>query len=525
MTGEAALRIALLARPGPACERLRDALQAMGGELVLDVDPSDTDVAALQAAAPQAVVVLLDPVVEDAIEAFDAVLSSPGIDVLYEEAELAAAREGWDVARWSRHLSAKLLRHNDVLPPRGGSGEPRNDMPEHDMPAPPVAQATQATPPPPSPPPLPEAAPVTAQAAPDSQAVQAESTPEFGGFDPVAAEYAPEATAPADAEAGNVIVEAALPEAYGHPDAGSEAALIEDAPEQPSPQEPAAAEFASTETARPEAVESTDAGPSMSEAPVAGFDADVAMPPPVDDHPAAGSQRVHDLAELERRIATMELVDTGEPAAGQDAPANPESPSGSDASLDPSRASDPVPAPAASATTGPGALLVLAGIGGPDAVRQLLAGLPTDFPRPVLVQQRLDGGRHDRLVQQMSRATELPVHLAENDAVAEAGNVYILPPTLGVAQVDGGLRFVEGSEQLIASLPAGDSAVLMFSGSDAGQVEAAMAHAGQGAFVAGQSPEGCYDNAAATALVALGGQSGQPSDLAGRLLQFWASRG
>ena len=52
-----------------------------------------------------------------------------------------------------------------------------------------------------------------------------------------------------------------------------------------------------------------------------------------------------------------------------------------------------------------GAVLVLAGIGGPDAVRQLLGALPAGFPRPVLVQQRLDGGRYDRLVAQMQRAT------------------------------------------------------------------------------------------------------------------------
>src|SRR5690606_22512343 len=31
--------------------------------------------------------------------------------------ELAAQRTGWDAARWVRHLSAKLHRHDDVLPP------------------------------------------------------------------------------------------------------------------------------------------------------------------------------------------------------------------------------------------------------------------------------------------------------------------------------------------------------------------------------------------------------------------------
>ena len=69
-------------------------------------------------------------------------------------------------------------------------------------------------------------------------------------------------------------------------------------------------------------------------------------------------------------------------------------------------------------------MLVLAGIGGPDAVRQLLGSLPNDFPRPVLVQQRLDGGRYDKLVAQMQRATTLPVRLAEPGLAAIAGLIY-----------------------------------------------------------------------------------------------------
>ena len=42
-----------------------------------------------------------------------------------------------------------------------------------------------------------------------------------------------------------------------------------------------------------------------------------------------------------------------------------------------------------------GAVLIEAGLGGPDAVRQLLGELPEGFPRPVLVRLRLDGGRYD----------------------------------------------------------------------------------------------------------------------------------
>ncbi|MCP2839698.1 chemotaxis protein CheB, partial [Salmonella enterica] len=80
-----------------------------------------------------------------------------------------------------------------------------------------------------------------------------------------------------------------------------------------------------------------------------------------------------ELAELERRIAGLSLVDEHVPAEDN------------------------------------GAVVVLAGIGGPDAVRQLLGALPAGFPRPVLVRQRLDGGRYDKLVAQMQRVSAMPV--------------------------------------------------------------------------------------------------------------------
>ena len=95
-----ARRVALLARPGEACERLRAALREAGGDIVLEADPSTLAAEALSAAAPQTVLVALDPAVEDALERFDAVLGDPGVAVIFDEAELAARREGWDAARW-----------------------------------------------------------------------------------------------------------------------------------------------------------------------------------------------------------------------------------------------------------------------------------------------------------------------------------------------------------------------------------------------------------------------------------------
>jgi chemosensory pili system protein ChpB (putative protein-glutamate methylesterase) len=167
-----------------------------------------------------------------------------------------------------------------------------------------------------------------------------------------------------------------------------------------------------------------------------------------------------------------------------------------------------------------GAVLVMAGIGGPDAVRQLLGALPAGFPRAVLVQQRLDGGHYDKLVAQMQRATTLPVKLAATGDVLEPATVYIVPPTVGV-HANGGLAFDDAAASVLDSLPANDSAILLLSGADPDQVDAVMKLAAAGAMVGAQALDGCYDVAAPAALAARGGQAGKPAELARRLAQRW----
>ena len=398
-------RVVLLARPGEACDRLRAALREAGGDLVLEADPCTLAPDALAAAAPQVVLVALDPAVEDALDQFDAVLADPAVAVIYDEADLAARREGWDAARWVRHLGAKLHQHDDVLPPGRDPDE--------------TVHPTPGRP----------------------------ATPEQRHADAEFATHASEAEA----------VAAAVP---------------------------AEPQLAVAALGGLELTDDIDAMSLPEDAPAPSIAADASTPSA--DEADDGRFR-HDLADLERRISSMELVD---------APASrgPEQPRG--------------------------AVLVLAGIGGPDAVRQLLAGIPDGFSRPVLVSQRLDGGRYDRLVQQMARATNLAVQLAEVDTVAAAGQVYIVPPDLGVAETANGLKFTAGAG-LLAALPPSDSAVLLLSGSDPADVDTALAHGARGALVAGQSPEGCYDAAAPGALIARGGSAGAPADLVRQLLKRW----
>ncbi|HEY5803537.1 MAG TPA: chemotaxis protein CheB [Lysobacter sp.] len=519
---ESSRRAVLLARPGAACERLRSALSDAGAQLVLEADPTTLDPSALGLAAPQVIVVALDAATEDAIERFDPVLADPAVEVIYEEAALAAAREGWDLARWTRHLAAKLQGHGNVLPPGAepddeGEGEGESVAEAFAAPpaAPVIAETAHAA--------APQFVAAASQVAPAPPVVEAM---ELSPFDPVVAEltYNPPMAATSVpalmAEHTLDAIDMPLLDEPGMVSSDGDDLVIE-------PFE-SSFDYEMSPVSAPVVVELLDEAPpaiSMpaaaapgAPAPVLLFDAsrplDIASDVVVPAAPAAAAAATplapdwsfaednagvaanpdshaashrfqRDLGELETRISALELV--------EDRPT----------------------------VHSNGAVLVLAGIGGPDAVRQLLSGLPETFPRPVLVQQRLDGGRYDRLVAQMQRATPLQVRLAEPGLLAMAGSIYILPAEIGIAVNEHGIRFTEGEGDVIAALPSADSAVLLLSGSDPARVDAAMNHSWAGALVAGQAPDGCYDAAASTALITRGGLAGQPVDLAERLIARW----
>jgi chemosensory pili system protein ChpB (putative protein-glutamate methylesterase) len=474
-----ARRVVLLARPGAARDRMREALDQAGANIVLEADPATSEQEAVLAAQPEVALIVLDAATDEALERFDGVLSNPRIEVLFEEAELALGRVGWDAARWVRHLRAKLGHADSVLPP--GRGAVADDASSRLASViPPLAEAGpalelslangDAAEQAPSPtglviPPLPEAAPAAGLSFQDAGAVEEVSSP--GGFViPPLPEAAPrmelsladdDAVVPVDVHSDMDLVAIELGDEAAHyvhehgadtlpPFAGKlELELADDTP---------------------------------TEIKLEGLELEA-------DHPTDASRFHDDMADLHSRIAEMELVEDRTTASAR------------------------------------GAVLIMAGIGGPDAVRQLLGALPAAFPRAVLVQQRLDGGHYDKLVAQMQRATTLPVKLATSGDTLQAGTVYILPPTLGVHQNGQGLVFNDSPAELLASLPANDSAVLLLSGADPTQVDAVMKMAVAGTLVAGQALDGCYDVAAPAALASRGGQAGKPQDLARRLAERW----
>lgn len=389
---EAATRIALLARPGQACDRLGAALRDAGADVVMVADPTEAQADDVAASGAQAVLIALEPSIEDALDRFDSLLADPDMIVIFEEADLAMQREGWDAARWMRHLSAKLGRRDDVLPP--------GTEPEADVAIEPGRLSLYQRP---------ESHADVAAFAEEAQSLASE-VPRDAGLDPVEG------------------------------DRGS----LRDEPDQARFQE--------------------------------------------DDSETTG--RFHrDLDDLHLRIADMQLENAPRAATGREQ----------------------------------GVVMILAGIGGPDAVRQLLAELPPGFARPVLVLQRLDGARHDKLVRQMQRATTMPVQLAEPGANLQSGHVYVLPSGLGLVAGADGLAFGDDGGDVFAALPAADSAIVMLSGSDPALVDEAMHQSWNGAVVVAQSSDGCYDTAATEALIARGAEAGSPADLARRLAARWPS--
>lgn len=389
--------VALLGRPGEARERLREALGLAGAQVVLEDEPSAVDVQMLRDAELVAVLVALEPSIEDALEALEPAFNMPGVTVIFDEAELTVRREGWEAQRWVRHLAAKLHGHADVLPP-GTESEP-SLQPEPGLTLAPRQHS-------------------------DLQLDQH--------------------------------LEAAVHAFESMPGDAMFTRAVDHA------QAPAAADTSSL---------------TLGDSSTWGLVDEVAV--------VVRPRTEVDVAALSTGgLSLVDLEHSGEVT---------------------------------------GAVLVMAGIGGPDAIRRLLAALPPNFPRAVLVRMTLDGGQYGNLVRQMGRVSALPVELGEPGQVVSPGKVYVLSDEIGVQQHAGALAFVAHSDPaaLIAALPATDSAVLMLSGANETLVDASLALAEQGGWLAGQSADGCYDPAAAARLARQGILTGDPAQLAQALAQRW----
>ncbi len=525
-------RVVLLARPGEACNRLQAALREAGAEVALVADPTAVDVDTIRAASPQALLVALEPAVEDALDRFEALLVDPGLIVIFDEAELAAQREGWDAARWSRHLAAKLHRHQDVLPPGAESDAEWQPAPGGLLVAGVGLSAEDLAI-------LESAASELAVDVPRDDAFEIVFEPLVldddgdDAGDSGVLRFVPDAIGPdlsdtpveAFGTGGLLAAEdmdwssSATATATGSAeiDISDDAVLaFETQSFEEMALDDVATAAASEVTAGPGDVGRTDDADR-------GVDALLASSSLSLDEADAAPRRAPAAPALDATLGdSLSLADDDGPIARAPAP-----PTHDVAALD-ARASGLSLADADSYGHGTlrGAVVIEGGLGGPDAVRQLLAELPEDFPRAVLVRLQLDGGRYDRLVAQMQRASSMPVLLAEADGVAEASHVYFLPPGITLVADRARLVFANSDHAnggLHAMLPAGDTAWVFLSGSDVTLVDDIAVLAPLGALLAAQSPESCYDGTAPARMIEQGGHGGSPAALAGRLVERWPS--
>jgi chemosensory pili system protein ChpB (putative protein-glutamate methylesterase) len=567
------VRVALLARPGDARDQLRRALAELGASLVAEGDPAELDPGQVAAEKPTVVLVSLEAAIEDSLTRFDDLLAAPGIEVMYDDAETTRQLDGWDLARWARHLAAKLVG-TDLLPPAPGGSD---HVPEINLTLEPGAPRTPA------------------------QEMANEKLEDYAAESLDLSEWVP--TEPSLANAGLTPNElaASTPSAVDAAPADDELSLEFDLGGLELAMEGGQGEVAapSTQASRQDhddlEFNDADFDIDLSALPAEGSTLPTAHEPehaPVDDEPLLadleleggtvnfssftdeeapmGEHLDDDVAALAAQLDAYDAEDRHqETAAAIDFTSNgsaepPSTPASATveapAAPAPRAASSfgslelmpmdgapavavavvapaPVAAPAATSRlslvddtatidnrpAAPGALLVMAGLGGPDAVRQLLSALPSNLPVPVLLYQHLDTGKHDRLLGQLAKASQLPLDLAVEGKSAFAGRVGVLQPGIGVRRDGGGFTYVAVSAlaDVAAALPAADSVVLLLSGADPSVVPAVLALMGAGALVLAQDPASCFDSVAADQLINAGAVAASPAELARLVIERW----
>jgi chemotaxis response regulator CheB len=115
--------IALLYQQAALHAHLKHALSDLGAQVVYDAPAATFDRGALDASGARVVVVNLDPEVEEEIDHIYDLLEDDSLNVIFNDAEVSSRLEGWDQARWARHLAAKILGLPDTNPPRPAGAE------------------------------------------------------------------------------------------------------------------------------------------------------------------------------------------------------------------------------------------------------------------------------------------------------------------------------------------------------------------------------------------------------------------
>lgn len=139
-------RVALVYGDADAAGHLRDAVAAHV-QIVYSTLAAEFDAARLADSRATAALLNLDSC--EWLDAVETRLHAAGVAVVYNDPEISRALQGWEQARWLRHLTAKLSGSTDYDPPRPVAAEPPS-APEALVPvaeaAPVIAAAAEPTP-------------------------------------------------------------------------------------------------------------------------------------------------------------------------------------------------------------------------------------------------------------------------------------------------------------------------------------------------------------------------------------------
>lgn len=114
--------IALLYESREGGEHLRSALAALGASVVYEATAAELDRERLAGSHASVVVVNLDDEDDPALEAVYGLLDDGRYRVVFNDGQVSGSLSGWDQARWSRHLAAKIFG-DDIDPPRPADAE------------------------------------------------------------------------------------------------------------------------------------------------------------------------------------------------------------------------------------------------------------------------------------------------------------------------------------------------------------------------------------------------------------------
>lgn len=488
---------------------LKDALDRLGARVVYDAAAARFDRSMLDASGAQVVLVNLEPEADEEIDALGTLLADGAMRLVFNDAEVSSRLQGWDQARWARHLAAKIRGGGDLDPPRppgaqavparnsarparraGGGAQvlpfrlegeeldramavdtaeslrrtraalvtreepiapelvdPHSRQPSrHDattlvLPRADLERALAAPPPSHHDAPTLELGIDAVSAAGATAAVDLQRNPEFvqtlrdfGLVDEVTAPANPDPGDPPamrftaefdedyDALQSGVLEEDPTPSQRETPPAGLDDLLLDvSAPVVPPPA-PAPRDQSRQPAARARSLDEFEfAGLSLE--PLPGDEGAAAPPEPI-------TGRAHfTIDEKERNTAVLEPVAEAPPVEVED--------------FDPGALIDyvpstphplqsgvrPAPPPAVSeAEEGVRNVWVLgASIGGPEAVREFLAALPADVPALFLLAQHMGADFFDLMVQQLARASRLPVRTVLDGDIVSHGAVLVVP--------------------------------------------------------------------------------------------------